>query len=430
MKLLQYISNLYEQLVKTGVTEEQSFAEKLRTELCNQFIIIALPATIIHLVYNLLGPNILREYLLVLLWILILSTTLVLNHHKKYLIARIYTILVPMMMVSIILILFGLTIRIDFMYLMYILISCYILEKRYAIGMIALILTTYSSIIVYLSYIPPPFEEHIVPSGGYAYFTFVTIITIVQTTKMLSEHRKHSNTQIQQNQNLARQKKELERFTYIASHDLKSPLNNIIGFADLLEDKLKTSNKKTVLEYLQYVQISAQQMHGLIEDILQLSKIRDNQKQEKTQVDLNELFTEVSNHLNHQIFLNKPTINCQLLPTYFCNGGELSLLFQNLIQNGIKYNQSPIPKIEIWSSTDKENLFLYFQDNGIGISEKNQKEIFQSFKRLHTQGEYEGTGIGLSLCKKILQNHNGQISVISSLQQGSTFVVRLPLATA
>ncbi|MFK7904058.1 MAG: ATP-binding protein [Chitinophagales bacterium] len=427
MTWIPQISKLYNKLLRVGVTDDMSFAEKLRTELCNQLIIFAFPTVLFHLLYNFLTLNLLREYLLAVLWAIILSTTMVLNHYQKYFIARIYTIVVPFVIIAIIHVLFGWGQRLDFMYLLFILIGCYILERKTAIFIIAFILSTYVGVAVYLHYFEAPFAAYVLPSGAFAYFAFAVIMTLILTSKVLRENYKYNQITIEQNKTLEIQNQELERFTYIASHDLKSPLSNIMGFSDLIEEELKDENYDTALQYLTYIQTSSKRMSYLIEDILEFSKIREGNKENRKNIDLNNVVETVQQSLSQLIESKKAKISYQYLPSYYCNETEITLLFQNLIQNGIKYNTQAEPNIKVWSSQNQDSILLHFKDNGIGIDTKHHYQIFEYFKRLHNQNEYEGTGIGLGLCKKIVLNYDGQINVESTPNQGSTFTITLPL---
>ncbi|MGB1242947.1 MAG: sensor histidine kinase [Chitinophagales bacterium] len=290
-----------------------------------------------------------------------------------------------------------------------------------------IIILTYLTVAILLKYIGSPFDEGGLPTGVFAYFTFATLMTITLTRKVLNENYKYNQITIEQNKVLETQNEELERFTYIASHDLKSPVSNIMGFSDIIQGELEEGNYELAQQYMAYIQISSKRMSYLIEDILELSKVRNGKKENRQEVSFNDIVKTVKQALLQDIEKKNAQIICQDLPLYSCNETEFSLVFQNLIQNGIKYNKSAKPTIEIWSSESKNSLFLYFKDNGIGIEEKYYTQIFEYFKRLHTQTEYEGTGIGLGLCKRIAENYNGSISVKSNLNQGSVFTLELPL---
>jgi light-regulated signal transduction histidine kinase (bacteriophytochrome) len=220
---------------------------------------------------------------------------------------------------------------------------------------------------------------------------------------------------------------ELERFTNIASHDLKSPLRNISSFIGLIERDLKRGNSERLLDNLDYAKKGAQQMHHLIQGILEVSSVNQNVFVTKGMFDLGELMQNAIDNLRLEIAEKNAIVNHGPLPSYLCCDVEMTLLFQNLIQNGIKYNTSPQPIINITFEETREQLKITFADNGIGIEPQYHSYVFEHFKRLHSASEYMGTGLGLSLCQKIAQKHKGEIQLVSEIGKGSQFVLVLPV---
>lgn len=227
------------------------------------------------------------------------------------------------------------------------------------------------------------------------------------------------------NAKLKQTTEELERFTYIASHDLKSPLRTINSFIGLIERDIKKENYSSLPDRLQFVKTGAQQMNTLVEDILEISVLNNPDKKKKKKVDLNEVADKVCANLRDDIMAKNASLKIDKLPTYNCDEAEFSLLFQNMIQNGIKYNESPNPEIKISSQTTEKQIIISFEDNGIGIEEEYHEQIFQFFKRLHTSDKYSGTGLGLGLCKKIVNSYDGYIQVFSETGKGSIFQIIL-----
>jgi len=172
---------------------------------------------------------------------------------------------------------------------------------------------------------------------------------------------------------------------------------------------LKRKKYEKLDEDLEFIRSGASQMNYLIQDILEFSQINRKSDVEKTELDLNDILEKVEFNLLEDIRINKAKILKEKFPTYHGNETEFILLFQNLIQNGIKYNQSDIRTIRIWASQSETTLNIHFKDNGIGINEEYHDKIFQFFKRLHTKDEYQGTG----LCKKLIEKYEGTISVES-----------------
>jgi signal transduction histidine kinase len=244
-----------------------------------------------------------------------------------------------------------------------------------------------------------------------------------------TEQLQASNEELlQANQKLEQSNAELERFAYIASHDLKSPLRNIISFMNLIQRKLRNNEDKDLKEYLRFVTENAQQMNILIQDVLEFSRIDvDANNLRKEKIDLNDTLMLAAQNLQEIIKENKGEIITEKLPTINANSVHLLQLFQNLIGNGLRYNQQKTPTVEISHKEMNNQLILSIKDNGIGISPQYHEQIFEMFKRLHTRDEYKGTGIGLAICKKIVHNFGGRMWLESEVGKGSTFYISIPI---
>lgn len=233
----------------------------------------------------------------------------------------------------------------------------------------------------------------------------------------------------QTNAALKSSNKELERFAYIASHDLREPLRNISGFSSLITKKLDFSSKNatTIHEYLTYIRSNTRQMDQLIKNILEYSRL-ETETTNTTPVAIKDVLEEVMQSL--QFILKERNVQLtyhpETFPVVLANSQQLFMVFKNLISNGITYNDSKLPEISItYEALDDTHQFS-ISDNGIGIKEEFQDQIFDLFKRLHSRQEYEGTGIGLAICHKVVQKLGGSLSVHSS-GQGSTFVLSIPI---
>jgi len=231
------------------------------------------------------------------------------------------------------------------------------------------------------------------------------------------------------NEALADKNKELDDFTYIVSHDLKEPLRGVKAFAKLLVEDYSGKMDSEGKEYLKTISDSSVRMSRLIEDLLNLSRIGRIRNIEPG-VDLNEMLSEVRKNLAYA--LEERKVNLIIKPDFpkvACDRIRLSEVFSNLVSNAVKYTKKDaMPVVEIgWS--DKKDLYeFYVKDNGIGIEKQYYDRIFQIFQRLHAKGEYEGTGAGLTIVKKIVENHGGKIWVESVVDAGSTFYFTLPKA--
>ena len=228
------------------------------------------------------------------------------------------------------------------------------------------------------------------------------------------------------NSELAESNKELESFTYIASHDLQEPLRKLQTFTSLLEERI--TDPKQVATYLKRIYTSAGRMSNLIHDILQYSKL--SAKADFEPVNLSETLGNVVSELEMEISSKNARVSIAPIPVIDGVHRQLLQLFSNLMTNALKYSVET-PVIQVTSTIIEENsvqkVRIYFKDNGIGFDEKYSTQIFDLFKRLHSKSEYEGTGIGLSICKKITEQHGGNITAESEPGKGTVFIVTLPL---
>jgi signal transduction histidine kinase len=226
---------------------------------------------------------------------------------------------------------------------------------------------------------------------------------------------------------LMRSNKDLEQFAYIVSHDLKAPLLNIAGFAQLLDSKYRDALDKNGQEYLNYILEGVQRFKGVIDALLQFSR-NVRAAEQKENVVLNQIFENIQRSFAFTINSRQADIQVADLPNVHANKDLLQQLFQNLISNALKFTpEECIPKIVVDAKEREEDFLIRVADNGIGIEEDFLKDIFVPFRRLNQTKEFEGNGIGLSICKKIIEQHNGKIWADSEgLGQGTTFYVSLP----
>jgi light-regulated signal transduction histidine kinase (bacteriophytochrome) len=225
------------------------------------------------------------------------------------------------------------------------------------------------------------------------------------------------------NEDLLRSNKELEQFAYVASHDLQEPLRMVSSFTQLLGQRYKDKLDQDGQEFIQYAVDGATRMQTLINDLLSFSRIQTKGK-EFLNVDMNVALGKTIFNLNLQIQEKHALITNEELPSVKADEGQMIQLFQNLIGNAMKFCKTD-PKIHI--SAKEENDFYLFsvQDNGIGIEPQYFEKIFQIFQRLLPKNQYDGTGIGLAICKRIVERHGGKLWVESELGKGSVFYFKL-----
>lgn len=221
------------------------------------------------------------------------------------------------------------------------------------------------------------------------------------------------------------QNKHLEQFVYVASHDLQEPLRTISSYIQLLEMRYSSKLDPTAKRFMEFISEGADRMRILIKGLLDHSRI--GRKKSKTDISTKKLVDEVILDLGKTIADNNVSVSCGKLPIVPGFEMDLRLLFQNLISNAIKFQRKGVtPTIKI-SARLKENKWVFaIKDNGIGIEKKYSDKVFEIFQRLHTKRHYEGTGIGLAHCKKIVEMHEGNIWVKSELGKGSTFYFTIP----
>lgn len=213
---------------------------------------------------------------------------------------------------------------------------------------------------------------------------------------------------------------ELQQFAYVASHDLKEPLNTIDSFISLINKEKTEQFDEDTSTYFNYIRRASRRMGKLIEDLLEFSRLGTYNHFQK--VNCNQLLEDLKKDLHAKIKESQASISIGKLPVVNARETELRLLFQNLIQNAIKFKkEDQSVEIDIRAEETPSHWLFSVQDNGIGIKEKHQDRIFTIFKRLHGKDQFEGTGIGLAHCQKIVKLHGGKIWVSSEFNKGSTF---------
>jgi signal transduction histidine kinase len=219
---------------------------------------------------------------------------------------------------------------------------------------------------------------------------------------------------------------ELKTFAYVASHDLKEPLRMIIMYTQLLERKLKASLDSNSQEYMFYITDGVKRMQQLLDNLLEYSLVGRNQHNAEF-IDLNDKLEKVKQNLTVRIQETNAYINISYLPTIKASRTEMTQLFQNLMANALKFRKPDVkPVIDICCDESPIEYTFSISDNGIGIKKEDQARVFDLFTRLNARNVYEGTGIGLATCKKILSGLNGRIWLTSTEGVGTTFYFTIP----
>src|SRR5690606_31104395 len=222
--------------------------------------------------------------------------------------------------------------------------------------------------------------------------------------------------------------RELEQFAYIASHDLQEPLRMVTSFLTQLDRKYSNVLDEKAHQYIHFAVDGAKRMRQIILDLLEFSRVGRHTDTPEW-IDLNELVNEITAMQRETIESKGANIHIDNLPALYIHRLPITQVFQNLIGNGLKYAKADVaPQISIKAEKQETHWLFSVQDNGIGIGKEYYDKIFIIFQRLHTRDQYSGTGIGLSIVKKIIENLGGRIWVESRIDQGSTFFFTLPHA--
>jgi PAS domain S-box-containing protein len=224
---------------------------------------------------------------------------------------------------------------------------------------------------------------------------------------------------------LERSNKELELFAYVASHDLQEPLRMVSSYTQLLERRYSEKLDDDAREFIGYAVDGANRMQRLINDLLEFSRVSTRGKPlERT--DVSEVMENVRVNLSLAIEDAGARITSDRMPVVSADAGQLGQVFQNLIANGIKFRNGDRPELHVGATESEHHWQFSVRDNGIGIEQQYFDRIFVIFQRLHTKGDYPGTGIGLALCKRIVERHGGKIWLESMPNEGSTFFFTIP----
>jgi len=439
--MITAIKRLYKKSLLLGLSPDTEFKEKLKIELSNQFIFIGLTCVFLHNIINLIFLQSLTDFCLTMVWFVILTPSLFLNIAKRPALARLYLALGGILSVFILHILFGTGLKLESFYILFLVVAALFFEFAAMIKYAFLVIFLFLLATVINIYIEPMFATLVKPSGAFTRFIFSVTIISALIGKLVFENRLYNTVISKQNEQLQLNKKylentnkklttsneELKRFNYIASHDLKTPLHNIINFSGILEQQITIEDKAGVEKSLSFIKTGGERMMTLIEDILEYSKLANENKDSRQWINLNDLIIEVEQSMLATLQENNATLKVSILPKILSNPTKIFLLLKNFIENGIKYNDANSPLVRIYAKKNQKVYSLFICDNGIGIPEEFFSKIFTMFTRLHNHEKYKGTGLGLSTCKKIVDELEGTIEIESYLGKGTTFEIKLPI---
>ena len=268
------------------------------------------------------------------------------------------------------------------------------------------------------------FETGLIQKNGIIFYAHVEMLPQLDQIKMavvdISERKKLE-------EELKRSNDELQQFAYVASHDLQEPLRTIASFTQLLERRYKEKLDPDADEFIGYVVEAAKRLQQMIIDLLEYSRIM-TRGDLFTEVNVNDVLNDALFYLQGAIDDTGAEITHDHLPNVVADKNQLTKVFQNLISNSIKFRKKDVsPKIHVSSKKEKNEYIFSVQDNGIGMEPQYAERIFTIFQRLHTREEYQGTGIGLSIVRRVIERHRGHVWVESELGVGSTFYFTIPL---
>lgn len=267
-----------------------------------------------------------------------------------------------------------------------------------------------------------------------AFFSFLLIILLMGNVlqrrnynKKLKADVKNRTIELEKsNTQLSKSNEELSQFSHILSHDLKEPLRSIVGFSSLA--KREVGENKHLAEYLSFINRSGKQLNQLIDDVAIFHQVGNEYGNDNKFVDLNEMMNSILESIRTVLMEKNARVKFSNLPTIYANRSLIFIVFKNLIENGIKYNNSDTPIIHIRYELKDNKHSITFEDNGIGIAAEYHDKVFGMFKRLNDRGTYEGSGLGLNIVKKIMDKVNGDIGILTSEEgRGSVFEVSFVL---
>ena len=426
-----------ERIFHLGITDEHDDTEVLRIKLLNQIafavVIVCATLAIVMIYAGLYQQSIFAWVGLVVSFVVLY---LVSQHRLK---TAFYFFLFTCYFGSILNIFcVGNEFGLEYSFYLYPFITALLIEDKFLVRLITILsIFFFIAIRVYFMYYEPIIETAspnvLIFCGFFSSFLVSYYAAIVHINENLNYRQKIK----EHIQNINEKNADLARFAGIASHDMKEPLLSILGFANLLEKQLKKKEGITEadMDAIHYIGSTSGRMSDLLDNLLDYSAAGIGNK-EREAVNLNDTLQTVKDNLHQQIKNTEAIVEFNELPVVNANSSAMLQLFQNLVSNGIKYQpkdtaiegrpKTHIPKVEVQAQRQNGHYIIEVKDNGIGMEKEHLNKVFEPFKRIENKVKYEGTGLGLATCKKIVENYDGDIRIESKVGHGSTFILSFP----
>ncbi len=428
------LKHLLENIRNIGVHPHLSDEESSVVKMVNDGLIIAIIFTILDTIISLLTGKI-DTALFTMMFPVLFMLSMVLHHYGKYYLAKVFLITILGVLLVIQSYFFGDTVDITNLFIVLIVFVIVVFEKDF---LSIIIFTLYILLAFFLKNWIVKNLDHPLANEGmiYAkevYFILSLILTSILILRVLKRKQRYidlSNsllTDLEKNNSALKESNDrLKSFAYATSHDLKTPLRNVASYIELLSRRISNLDDQKIQDYLSLTKKGVGIMNESIDDILTLSSLEYNSERWVI-LDLEEIIDELK--FNYQVKLESDSleIRTKALPKILGNRAQLIVLFQNLIDNSIKYNENSKVIIQMYGEKRSTDTLILFKDNGIGIEQEYDTYIFEPFKRLHSNSKYDGTGLGLAIVKKIMDSHSGSIKLQNNKQNfGTLFELRFP----
>lgn len=415
----------YRKMLTTGLPEHAEFKEKVKIELSNQFILLGLLCVIAHNLVNLLVLHSFVDFCLTMVWVIILGPALLLNLTKKPAVARSYLAFGGLTAVFILHILFGAGLKLESMYILFLVISTLFFESSAMLKYAVLVLMLFISATIINSLVEPIFISLVKPSGAFTRFIFSVAMISALIGKLVLENRRYHTVINGQNEYLNKYNQQLKSFNYIVSHDLKEPLRSIVGFSQLIKRRLE-QGQEVDDKHLDIMIRSTKQLNKLVTDLNGFTTSEEKELT-KEEISIEDIIGDIRTNLLEESTQNDIEIHCHPFPVIISSKLALTVIFRNIIRNGIKYNNKDIRKVTIEGEIRDKMATLKIIDNGIGIEEKYFEEVFILFERLHSTYE-KGSGLGLNISQNLMKRLGGEIVISTSeIGVGTTFLLSFPI---